>query len=84
MATHRQFSLLLEAQHSTLLQEHCKLKDSYSVLKEHEMSIIKLSTQKAKETKRLLNEKIAALQELLHKKDTELNEKSYEVRKCED
>ena len=48
------------------------------------MSMIKLSNQKSKETKRLLNDKIASLQEQLHKKDTELNEKWYELRRAED
>lgn len=54
------------------------------MLKEHELSIIKLGTAKTKETKRQLNEKIDALRQQLKERDAELSEKFYCIRSQED
>lgn len=48
------------------------MKDNYEILKEHELTIIKLGTVKTKETKRNLTEKIDKLKQDIKSKE-ELN-----------
>jgi chromosome segregation ATPase len=74
----------LEQQIAQSTDQYSKLKESYEVLKEHELSIVKLNTQKSKETKKALNTKIEQMQEQLSDKNREIQEMTFAVRKLED